>query len=87
MTSSGCGEMSAVLSGDVDAILLTGGLVRFNDIVEGIRKRCSFIAPIHVYKGEVEQEAMAEAVLEVLNGRKEAHRYTGQPVFSGFDWD
>ena len=81
------GEMSAVLSGDVDAILLTGGLVRFDDIVEGIRKRCSFIAPIHVYKGEVEQEAMAEAVLEVLNGRKEAHRYTGQPVFSGLDWD
>ena len=36
------GEMSAVLCGKVDAILLTGGLVRFDDIPEGIRKRCGY---------------------------------------------
>ena len=81
------GEMSAVLSGDVDAILLTGGLVRFSDIVDGIKERCSFIAPVHVYKGEVEQEAMAESVLEVLQGKKKARTYTGKPVFSGFGWE
>ena len=32
------GAMSAVLCGKVDGILLTGGLVRYDDIVEGIRK-------------------------------------------------
>ena len=51
--------MSAVLEGRVDGIILTGGLVRYDDIVEGIRRRCGWIAPITVYPGEMEQEAMA----------------------------
>lgn len=79
------GEMAVVLDGKVDAILLTGGLVRFNDIVETINKKCSFIAPIFVYPGEVEQEAMATAVLEVLKGKRKAHKYTGKPVWNGFN--
>ena len=78
------GAMSAALSGNVDGIILTGGLVRFDDIVDGIRERCGWIAPISVYPGEVEQEAMASAVLEVLEGRAEARRYTGRPVWDGF---
>lgn len=81
------GAMSAVLEGEVDGILLTGGLVRFEDIVVGIRQRCSWIAPVTVYPGECEQEAMAESVLEVLRGQKEANLYTGEPVFRGFDWE
>jgi len=40
-----------------------------------------------VYPGECEQEAMADAVLEVLRGQRKANRYTGVPVFRGFDWD
>ena len=81
------GAMAAVLEGKVDGILLTGGLVRFDDIVDGIRQRCGWIAPITVYPGECEQEAMAESVLEILRGQKEAHRYTGEPVFQGFGWE
>ena len=81
------GAMAAVLEGQVDGILLTGGLVRFHDIVEIIRQRCGWIAPITVYPGECEQEAMAESVLEVLRGEKQAHRYTGKPVFQGFGWE
>lgn len=81
------GEMAAVLCGDVDAILLTGGLVRFTDIVDGVRKRCGFIAPISVYPGEVEQEVMARSVLSVLRGDAQAFAYTGRPVFSGFPFD
>ena len=81
------GEMAAVLSGRIDTIILTGGLVRFSDIIEGIKERCGFLAPIAVYPGEVEQEAMAEAVLEVLKGEASAFRYTGKPVFSGFGYD
>lgn len=81
------GAMACVLEGRVDAILLTGGLVRFDDIVEGIRRRCSWIAPVSVYKGEVEQEELCGEVLKVLNGEAVASEYTGKPVFSGFDWD
>ena len=80
------GAMAAVLGGRVDAILLTGGLVRFDDIVDGITKRCGWIAPVCVYKGEVEQEELCGEVLKVLRGTAKAARYTGHPVFSGFSW-
>ena len=79
------GAMSAVLGGKVDAILLTGGLMRFEDITAGIRERCGWIAPIHVYPGEMEQEAMAYPVLKVLRGQAEAMTYTGKDVWQGFD--
>lgn len=81
------GEMAAVMKGRVDGIILTGGLVRFADIVEGLRDYCGWIAPISVYPGECEQEAMANAVLEVLRGEKEANVYSGRPVFEGFGWE
>jgi len=77
------GEMSVVLEGRVDDILLTGGLVRFKDIVEMIEDKCAWIAPTSVYPGEVEQEAMAGAVLEVLTGIRKAHKYSGEPVWKG----
>ena len=78
------GAMSAVLEGKVDAILLTGGLMRFGDILEGIRRRCGWIAPISVYPGEMEQEALALGALRVLRGRVKALTYTGKPVWDGF---
>ena len=78
------GSMSCVLKGRVDGILLTGGLVRFDDIVEGIREHCGWIAPITVYPGEMEQEAMAYAVLDMLREGKAPLEYTGRPVFAGF---
>ena len=81
------GAMAAVLEGRVDGILLTGGLVRFRDIVAGVEQRCGWIAPVTVYPGECEQEAMAESVLAVLRGEQAARRYTGRPVFQGFGWE
>ena len=79
------GEMSAVLCGRVDGILLTGGLMRFDDITEGIRNRCGWIAPIHVYPGEMEQEALALSVLKVLRGQATAMTYSGKNVWQGFE--
>ena len=79
------GAMSAVLRGKVDAILLTGGLMRFDDITEGIRERCGWIAPIVVYPGEMEQEAMAFPVLKVLRGQAKAITYSGKNVWQGFE--
>lgn len=81
------GSMAVVLEGRVDAILLTGGLVRFDDIVMGIREYCSWIAPIRVYKGEVEQEELCYEILKVMRGEKKARFYTAVPVFSGYLWD
>lgn len=78
------GAMSTVLRGKVDAILLTGGLMRFEDITEGIRERCGWIAPIRVYPGEMEQEAMALPVLKVVRGEAKARTYSGRNVWQGF---
>lgn len=81
------GAMAAVLEGKVDAIILTGGLVRFQDIIDKITERCAWIAPVASYPGEVEQEELANAVLDVLSGKEKAFKYTGRPVFEGFSWD
>lgn len=78
------GAMAAVLEGRIDRILLTGGLVRFNDIVETIKKKCGWIADISVFPGEMEQEALAEAAYLAASGNIEVRSYTGKPVFIGF---
>lgn len=79
------GEMAAVLCGKVDGILLTGGLMRFKDIEEGIREHCGWIAPVSVYPGEMEQEALAFSVLKALRGEAPILQYSGEPVWKGFD--
>ena len=79
------GEMSAVLCGKVDGILLTGGLMRFQDIIDGIQTRCGWIAPVSVYPGEMEQEALAWSVLRALRGEEQILTYAGKPVWSGFE--
>ena len=81
------GEMSCVLCGRAEAILLTGGLMRFDDVAEGIRKRCGWIAPISVYPGEMEQEALAWSVLPVLRGEARARTYSGRNVWEGFGFE
>ena len=78
------GEMSAVLCGRVDAILLTGGLLRFQDVVDGVKTRCGFIAPIEAYPGEMEQEALALPALKALRGEIEPLAYSGHNVWQGF---
>ena len=62
------GSMAAVLSGRVDGILLTGGIAHCGYVVERIVDRCSFIAPVSVYAGEIEMAALADAALSVLRG-------------------
>lgn len=78
------GAMSTVLKGDVDAIILTGGLLRFPDVEETIRESCGWIAPIAAYPGEFEQEAMAAGALRVLRGEEEMKTYPGRPVWEKF---
>ena len=78
------GEMAAVLCGKVDGILLTGGLMRFHDIIDGIQKRCGWIAPVTVYPGEMEQDALALSVLKALRGEAPVLTYAGKPVWENF---
>lgn len=69
------GAMAAALEGKVDGILLTGGIAFNEPVVEAIRRRCSFIAPITVYPGENELEALAINALVVLRSIVEPKVY------------
>jgi butyrate kinase len=60
------GAMATVLAGNVDAIVLTGGLASSAQLVEWISKRVQFIAPIKVYPGEDELRSLALGALRVL---------------------
>ena len=62
------GAMAGALSGKVPAILLTGGIAYNEPIVEYIREHCGFIAPVEVYPGENELEALVMNALVVLRG-------------------
>ncbi|WP_163714343.1 butyrate kinase [Mangrovibacterium lignilyticum] len=70
------GEMAAVLNGQVDGILLTGGMAHNQALVDLIKKRVGFIAPIFVYPGEDELEALAMNALMVARGELSAKKYT-----------
>lgn len=66
------GGMATVLDGRVDAILLTGGMARSKKLVAGIRESVEWIAPVTVYPGEDELEALAAGALRVLRGEESA---------------
>lgn len=69
------GAQGAVLCGAVDAILITGGLAHSDYITSRLRERVSFIAPVHVFPGENELQALAENALAVLHQEREIHEY------------
>ena len=68
------GAMAAVLQGKVDAVLLTGGMAYSERVVKLLREYLGWIAPITVYPGEDELQALAEGVFRVLNGEERAKR-------------
>ncbi|GLC29742.1 butyrate kinase [Clostridium omnivorum] len=69
------GKCATVLSGKVDAILLTGGIAYGKEITAYIKERVEFIAPVVIYPGEDELLALAQGGLRVLNGEEEARLY------------
>ncbi|MBP6909774.1 MAG: butyrate kinase [Candidatus Saccharicenans sp.] len=69
------GVMATVLQGQVDGIVVTGGLAHYRQLVDWIRERCEFIAPFYVYPGGDEMRALAEGALRVLEGEEQAKIY------------
>lgn len=69
------GLLAPVVNGDVDAIVLTGGLAYNDDFVGLIRERVEFIAPVLVFAGEDEMSALALGALRVLEKEEEAKEW------------
>jgi butyrate kinase len=65
------GALATVLHGRLDAILLTGGMAHSQKLIEQLRPAIQWIAPVAVYPGEDELQALAEGALRVL--RHEEH--------------
>ncbi|MDR6224612.1 butyrate kinase [Desmospora profundinema] len=69
------GSYAAVLEGNVDGIILTGGLAYGELFTEEIRKRTQWIADVHVVPGENELQALVEGAIRVVRGEEEARIY------------
>ncbi len=78
------GAMAAVLEGRVDAVLLTGGMMRARRVADELARRLQWIAPVVAYPGEDELRALAEGAMPVLRGQERPRRLqdTGLAVAS-----
>ncbi len=73
--SKAIGEGATVLKGNVDAIVLTGGISHSNQFNEMIKDQVSFISLVMVYPGEEEMLSLCQGALRVLLGEEEEQIY------------
>ncbi|MEC2058746.1 butyrate kinase [Bacillus stercoris] len=69
------GAASAVLKGEVEAIVLTGGLAYGKSFVSTIRSYIDWISDVLVYPGENELQSLAQGALRVLQGEEQSKQY------------
>ena len=69
------GAYSTVLYGKVDTIVITGGIANEKVVTDKIEERVGWIAPVKIYAGEDELEALALGALRVLKGEEKAKKY------------
>lgn len=69
------GAMYTTLFGDVDAILITGGIAHSNYFVDMVFKRVEKLAPVQIFPGGDEMEALALNMLDVLEGKTQLIDY------------
>jgi butyrate kinase len=69
------GSMASVLKGEIDAIILTGGLAQSKLPIKWIKERIKFLGRVILFLREEELEAMAQGALRVLRGKEKVRRY------------
>ncbi|UCH09048.1 MAG: butyrate kinase [Fidelibacterota bacterium] len=69
------GAMAAVLKGQVDAVILTGGMARSTRLVEELSTRIDFLGPVTTIPGSLELEALAQGAWRVINGEETVREY------------
>jgi butyrate kinase len=77
------GAMAAALGGEVDAVVLTGGLTHCTYLLKSLQDRIEHLAPVLVFPGEDEMKALALGVLRVLTGGEEPQDYEKMTVARG----
>jgi butyrate kinase len=74
-TAKEIGAMCAVIEGEIDGIILTGGIANSKRMVQLISDRVKRFAPFFLYPGEKESEALISGVMRILNGEEELAVY------------
>jgi len=69
------GAMAVVLRGNVDGILITGGIAYDKWFTEKLKEFSGWIGPFYIYPGENEMEALAMNALRVLHGEVVPQEY------------
>ena len=69
------GAMATVSYGQVDAVLVTGGMAHSERMVSALCERIGWIAPVAIYPGEDELQALEEGVLRMLRGEEPAQTF------------
>lgn len=77
--AKGIGELAVCRSGELDCIILTGGMAYAAELMDQIKERVQFLAPVLVIPGEREMQAMARGGLRVLRGEEAPKEYTWYP--------
>lgn len=73
------GSLAVVRGGNVDQIIITGGIAHSEIITNWIKEKVEFIAPVSIIPGEREMEALAAGALRVVNKEEEVHVYDVYP--------
>ena len=76
------GAMATVLEGKIDSIVFSGGLSRSPYLMDWVKARIGWIAPITIIPGQKELDAMATGALKALTGEEKAKTYSPQPPWS-----
>jgi butyrate kinase len=69
------GAMYTAAGCDIEAIVLTGGLMKSKLIRDSLRRRIIRLAPVMVFEGSLEMEALAMGVVDVLSGNEQPRCY------------
>jgi len=66
-------SLASIVKGNVDRVIITGGIAHSKMMTGWIKERVEFIAPVEIVAGTYEMEALAYGALRVLNGEEDAH--------------
>lgn len=69
------GAMAAVLHGDIDSVIITGGIAYDKQFLAWLEEMIGFLAPMRVIPGEMEMEALALGALRVITGEEKPRIY------------
>ena len=74
-TAKNIAKLAVPVCGRVDSVILTGGIARSEILTDQIKKYISFIAPVTIFEGEHEMEALAQGAYRVYTGQEQARTF------------